>query len=95
MGERYDLHLDGSNARISPRKPQGKEKRGAPLLTYIGGAGDLGLSIALPLILSVAVGIWIDTTQHTKPIATLISLGVGLIVSVMSVVKKVKEMIRS
>lgn len=94
MGERYDLHVDTTNTRIMPRTQQKKQKRSIPAITYLGGAGELGFSIALPLVIFAAIGIWIDNTQHTKPIATLISLGVGLTVSIASVIKKVKEMIR-
>ena len=55
---------------------------------------QLGLSIALPVIIGLAVGYWIDTRLHTLPWITLLLTLVGAVVGPIFVYRWVVSTIR-
>lgn len=95
MGERYDLVFDKTKTRITPRTLPAKKTRQVPVLMYLSGAGDVGLTFAIPLLLALYVGTKIDVHFGSKPLATLVLLVLGLVVSVVSVGKKIQQLIRT
>ncbi len=40
--------------------------------------GQLGLTVAIPILLGIGAGLFIDSKLHSSPIATLIGLLLGL-----------------
>lgn len=95
MGERYDLVFDKTKTRITPRTLPAKKIRRVPILMYLGGAGDIGFSFAVPLLLSLYIGSKLDAYLVSKPWATLILMLFGLVVSVITVSRKIRDMIRA
>jgi len=61
---------------LAKKKP-GVDMKNAVWVLAMGS--QLGLSIALPVILGLAVGYWIDTRLHTLPWITLLLTLVGAI----------------
>lgn len=95
MSLRYDLVLDTAHNRISERKIRKKKKKNSSVLMYLGGAGDIGLTIMLPILLALFIGTKLDVYWHTKPVMTLVVLVFGIVVSIYSAYKKIIEMIRT
>ncbi len=95
MGERYDLVFDKTKTRITPRTLPAKKTRRVPILMYLGGAGDIGFSFAIPLLISLYIGSKLDAYLGTRPWAALVFLFLGLVVSVITVGKRIRDLIRA
>jgi len=64
--------------RKEERKKRARQRRGQGILFGMGMFGLVGWSVAVPAILMVAVGIWIDTHYSTRFSWTLMLLVVGM-----------------
>lgn len=56
--------------------------------------GQVGLSVALPLVAGAMIGAYLDAQWHTKPMATLIGLGIGFIISIVSFMGTVAQFMK-
>lgn len=56
--------------------------------------GQVGLSIALPLVAGAMIGAYIDSLWGTRPQAALVGIGIGTIVSMMSFWMTVKQFMK-
>lgn len=65
-----------------------QESLKAKLLSF---AYELGISIVLPLVIFVLLGIWFDTHFNTKPIGIIVSLLLSFIPTTISIARKVKK----
>jgi predicted F0F1-ATPase subunit len=92
--KQFTLDISGETPKVSPRK-EGPKKAPKNALFYIGSAGQLGLAIIIPLLMGIAAGIYLDTKFGTKPMYTLLGLLVGLLISIVSLIKTVKDLINS
>ena len=57
--------------------------------------GQVGLSIALPLVAGAMIGAYLDGQWGTKPQTTLAGIGIGTIVSMISFWTTVKQFMRT
>lgn len=62
-----------------------------PLLNVWGLAGELGLIIAIPLVILVLVGIKIDKTLGTTPLFIIAGIVLSFIASSVSIARKIKK----
>ncbi len=56
-----------------------------------GIIGEIGFLIAVPLVVLLFIGIGVDKLTGTKPLFTLVSLPIALLLSTLAVAKKVRE----
>ncbi len=57
----------------------------------LGLAGQIGYLLAIPAVLFVIGGAWLDSYLGTKPVWTLVGIPVALTVSVMGVWRLVRQ----
>lgn len=62
------------------RKLKAKETSERSALSEVGVFGIVGWSIAIPMLIGIAIGIWIDTTWVTPISWTLILMLVGVVI---------------
>lgn len=91
--KQFDLDLTHQTPRIHPRKKEEPPQKNL-MWFYVGASGQIGFSILVPLLIGVFVGVWIDSKYGTKPLWTIIGLGGGFIVSLISLVKTVKDLLK-
>lgn len=63
------------------------------LLNVWGLAGELGLLIAIPVVVLVLAGVWLDKKLGTLPLFIIVGIVVSMIVSTVAVARKVKRVI--
>jgi len=56
--------------------------------------GQVGYTVAIPLVIFIAAGVFCDNKLSTKPLCTLIGLGVGMLVSFYSLYRLLKPFIK-
>ena len=66
------------------------KKEKPDILRGLSLAGEVGYTIAIPLVIFIAGGIFLDKQFNTKPILTLGGLGLGMIISFYSLYKFLK-----
>lgn len=66
-------------------------KADAVKMTLVSFAYDLGISIIIPLLLFLLIGIWFDKRFDTKPLGIIAGLLISLIPTSISIAKKVKK----
>ncbi|MSR87264.1 AtpZ/AtpI family protein [Candidatus Peribacteria bacterium] len=64
----------------------------AAWLMVAGTAGQIGYMIAIPAVIFVMCGAWVDSYFRTKPLFTLLGIPLALIVSAMSVWRLIKQL---
>ena len=61
---------------------------------YLGLVGQIGYTIAIPLVIGVLGGAFIDKSFGSRPIATLIGLGLGAVISLVGFSRTLKEVVQ-
>lgn len=61
---------------------------------YLGLVGQMGYTIALPMVTGALVGKYIDSRWSVDPSATLMLLLLGSVVSFLGFIKTIRELIR-
>lgn len=89
----YDVILEDVETGIRPRKIKVGEKKtsGSGGWEFVGMAGQVGFDIALPMVLGLLGGVALDERWGTKPQATLILFGLGLVLSCASLIRIVRD----
>ncbi len=89
----YDVILEDVETGIRPRKTKSAEKKtsGSGGWEFVGMAGQVGFDIALPMALGLVAGVKLDERWGTKPQATLILFGLGLVLSCASLIRIVRD----
>jgi len=92
----YDVILEDIETGIRPRKTKISEKKtsGSGGWEFVGMAGQVGFDIALPMALGLVAGVKLDERWGTKPQATLILFGLGLVLSCASLIRIVRDISR-
>jgi len=72
--------------------PSEKPKVDAPLLNVWALAGEIGLIIALPLVLLLLAGIKLDKIFNTTPVFICLSLVFSMTISSVAIFRKVKRL---
>lgn len=60
---------------------------------YLGVVGDIGFTIAIPIVLGGLLGTYIDTNFGTKPKGVLLFLFLGIILSIVGFISRIKDII--
>lgn len=92
-GEHFDVILEDVETGIRPRKikvPEKKKSTGNGW-QYASLAGEIGFDVALPMVAGLIGGVKIDERFGTKPTATLVLFGLGLLLSCASLIRIVRE----
>lgn len=76
----YQQELSEQVARKERRKMKARRERGRSIWYGLGMFGLVGWSIALPTVIGVAVGIWVDRTFQPRYSCTLMCLFVGVVI---------------
>jgi F0F1-type ATP synthase assembly protein I len=89
---RKQLRLDLTNEpRVVEKEATQEKKNTQRSWQAISIALSLGTSMCIPIIVAAWVGHYIDGKIHTSPVVTLISLGLGVIISIRSVYTQLKK----
>lgn len=91
--KQFTLDLSQDSPQISPREPKPK-KPGANSWFMLVYAGQIGVSIIIPLLVGIFAGRYFDQQYQTHPKWLLIGLGAGLLLSVLSLITMVREIIK-
>jgi len=87
---RYVLSLNTGKVKEDQSKKEKKRKTDfQKSYYYIGLVGQIGFSIALPIVAGAMIGSFVDQKYSTNSRATLIGLIIGVIVSIIAFVKTV------
>ena len=92
---RYDLVVDASGTKVLPKKPRERPVRNNGLMWYyLSSIGEIGFSIAIPIVGGAIAGSVIDKKFNTYPSATLISLGIGVVLSFVTFIRAVLNVMK-
>lgn len=95
-GEHFDVILEDVETGIRPRKikvPEKKKSSSGNGWQYASLAGEIGFDVALPMVAGLIGGVKIDERFGTKPTATLVLFGLGLLLSCASLIRIVRDVI--
>ena len=92
--EQYTLgwKLDNS-IEFSPRQQRAKRRDTNPSWFYLGLVGDIGLTVALPIVGGALLGSYIDRQTSTYPKATLSLLFIGIVIASLGFVSIMREVL--
>lgn len=93
VGEKqFDLILDKDSDVLHPRvrKPPKQAEKGRGW-QFISLAGELGFDIALPMVMGLVGGRYLDARWGTHPRATLVLLGFGFVIACTSLIRIVRD----
>lgn len=91
--KQFDLSLSDEGIQKTPRQEQPK-KNEYSVWFYLGTFGNIGLSIALPIVLGVLAGAFVDGKQNTRPMFTLVGLVLGLIISIAGFIQMIRKIMK-
>lgn len=93
----YDVILEDVDEPIRPRKiKSGKTQNDQPGIgwQFASVAGQVGFDIALPMVLGLIGGVKLDEQWGTRPKATIVLFGIGLVMSCASLIRIVRDAAR-
>jgi F0F1-type ATP synthase assembly protein I len=91
--DQYRLMLDKHETSLVPKSEEEKEKEEVTAWRYVGIAGQMGFDVAIPIVIGLLAGVEIDKRFGTAPKATLWLFGAGLALSIMSLVRLIRDML--
>lgn len=75
---------------VSQRVKRGRRER-ISTWQYVGLAGQMGFDIALPIVGGALLGTFLDKRLSTYPKATLVLLLVGVVLSLVTFIRTIQE----
>ncbi len=91
--DQFTLHLEDDGQTIV-RKKEPKKVDETGFWYYVGFAGDLGFTIAVPIAGGAFIGMWIDKHWSMYPTMTLSLLFLGIAVSFIGFIRIVRDLIK-
>ena len=91
MVEKYDITVTGGLKGATPKKVQKGKRQASLSWFYLGLVGQIGYTVAIPLVAGALLGTLADREIGIKPYGTLIGLGLGFIVSVVGFVRTIRD----
>ncbi len=91
--DQFTLHLEDDGKTVV-RKKEPKKPDGSSIWYYVGFAGDLGFTIAVPIAGGAFLGLYIDQQLSTYPTMTLSLLFLGIAVSFIGFIRIVRDLMR-
>jgi F0F1-type ATP synthase assembly protein I len=92
--EQYTMLLDKGEQGIVVSGHKEKQQKKQDAWYYLGFVGQIGYSIALPIVGGALLGAYIDRVRSTYPKATIFLLFVGFVLSFIAFVKTIQELIK-
>lgn len=93
--EQYTLFLnEKESVFVSSASKKGKFRKRSDSWFYLGYVGEIGFTIAAPIVGGVIIGSFIDYRWSSHPQATLWGIGIGGFVSFFGFIKIVQEIIK-
>lgn len=89
----FDLILTDTGHLETSKHSQGSKKKLKPLWSDFGFVGEIGYSVALPIVFGALGGAAIDRGWHTYPKGTLGGIGIGVLLSFASLYHTVKKLL--
>lgn len=92
--EKKQFNLSLEDDRLI-KTPRGETKKSVtnPWF-YLGAFGNIGLSIAAPIVIGTLIGVQIDAKYNSKPTATLSGIVIGLIISIIGFLRMIQKIMR-
>lgn len=91
--DQFTLHLEDDGQTIV-RKKEPKKVDETGFWYYVGFAGDLGFTIAVPCAGGAFLGMWIDKQLSSYPTMTLSLLFLGIVLSFVGFIRIVKDLMK-
>ena len=93
--DKVDIEIsDSGNIIFKPRLRNDKIKHRPHILIYAEYASSIGMSIIIPIVLATILGKYIDSRFNSHPKVVLLSIGIGFIISIVSLFYTVKSFLR-
>lgn len=94
MRETYDITLDGGLKAAKPKNVAKKKTIRDSSWLYLGIAGQVGYTVAIPLVLGAIGGSFVDSRFGTYPKGIYIGLGTGFVLSVIGFIGVIRELLK-
>jgi ATP synthase protein I len=92
--EQFTLHIDKrGDTIVSQKKDKTRKVKASETWFYLGLIGQIGYTVALPMVVGALIGQYIDSQLHTYPRATLGSLLLGVVISIVGFIQTVKDIL--
>ncbi|MBI5614485.1 AtpZ/AtpI family protein [Candidatus Gottesmanbacteria bacterium] len=96
--ERLDLILGDSKSETRSeerivKKENKRRQSNSDTWRYLGTVGDIGFTIAIPIVLGGMAGTYIDTNFGTRPKGVLVFLFLGIGISIVEFVYRIKDIV--
>ncbi len=92
--KQFDLSLQNEGFIKSPREKKEPKKSAYSVWFYLGTFGNIGLTVAIPIVIGALIGVQIDTKYGSKPTATLIGIIIGFIISIVGFLRMIQKIMR-
>ncbi|MDO8512063.1 MAG: AtpZ/AtpI family protein [bacterium] len=80
---------------LNPGNTEKSEKNTKALFnfaTLAGMVGELGFIIAVPLLVTIVAGIWVDKKLATTPLFMIVGILLAITVSTITIGRKIKQL---
>lgn len=80
---------------LNHRNTEKSEKNNKAVFTFgtlAGMVGELGFIIAVPLLVAIVAGIWIDKKFSTTPLFMIMGILLAMTVSTITIGRKIKQL---
>lgn len=85
--------MDSSNTDQLSAKITDKNKKNAfKFATLAGMVGELGFLIAVPLVITILGGIWLDKKFNTLPLFIIVGILLAITTSAIAIGRKIKKL---
>lgn len=84
-----------NQSELNPGNTEKSEKNTKALFnfaTLAGMVGELGFVIAVPLLVAIIAGIWVDKKLSTTPLFMIVGILLAITTSTISIGKKIKQL---
>lgn len=89
----FELTVKGNTTRHSERVKKKGQNDSFSTFGTLGMVGDIGFTIAIPIVLGALIGKFLDTRVTVYPRGILGGLLVGIFISVIGFIAKIKELL--
>lgn len=77
---------------MDPQRPPQSDPQPPSALKTLGSLGNLGFQIAVPLVLFVLLGQWLDERYLTSPAFLLGGVALSLVTTTLALIRKIKDL---
>lgn len=74
-----EKHFESEVGKKEERKIKARKGPGFNIWFGLGMMGLIGWSVSVPMLIGIAIGVWLDATLHTRYSWTLMCLFIGVV----------------